>query len=591
MENLSEHKGGTSIEKYFSSDGLYKVISIGSYGLNNEYIDQGIRAVKNKTTESKLVRSGQLTMVLNDKTANGNLIGRCLLISKDNEFIVNQRTEIIIPGPDLNENYAYYYLNGPFRNKVKKIAQGGTQIYVNYSSVKRQKINYPIKNEQIKISKLLKIIKSLITLYERKLKLLSRVKKYFLDNLFAKKEYPNLRFKGFTDAWEQRKLENLSEHKGGTSIEKYFSSDGLYKVISIGSYGLNNEYIDQGIRAVKNKTTESKLVRSGQLTMVLNDKTANGNLIGRCLLISKDNEFIVNQRTEIIIPGPDLNENYAYYYLNGPFRNKVKKIAQGGTQIYVNYSSVKRQKINYPIKNEQIKISKLLKIIKSLITLYERKLKLLSRVKKYFLDNLFAKKEYPNLRFKGFTDAWKQRKLSSILIERKDLSTESKEFPLSSFIQEKGVVPKSQRYDRSFLVKDSSKKYKVTKFGDFIYSSNNLDTGSIGLNSYGNAVISPVYSVFSSKNLNVLETNFVNLLFQQNFYKNKMLRFRQGVMYGQLKIKEDDFLKIRVNVPSQTEIKNITNLFSKIELYATLLENKKKQLVQIKSILLNTMFI
>ena len=389
LENLSEHKGGTSIEKYFSSDGLYKVISIGSYGLNNEYIDQGIRAVKNKTTESKLVRSGQLTMVLNDKTANGNLIGRCLLISKDNEFIVNQRTEIIIPGPDLNENYAYYYLNGPFRNKVKKIAQGGTQIYVNYSSVKRQKINYPIKNEQIKISKLLKIIKSLITLYDRKLKLLSQVKKYFLDNLFAKKEYPNLRFKGFTDAWEQRKLENLSEHKGGTSIEKYFSSDGLYKVISIGSYGLNNEYIDQGIRAVKNKTTESKLVRSGQLTMVLNDKTANGNLIGRCLLISKDNEFIVNQRTEIIIPGPDLNENYAYYYLNGPFRNKVKKIAQGGTQIYVNYSSVKRQKINYPIKNEQIKISKLLKIIKSLITLYENKQHHLTEIKKTLLNTMF----------------------------------------------------------------------------------------------------------------------------------------------------------------------------------------------------------
>ena len=389
LENLSEHKSGTSIEKYFSSDGLYKVISIGSYGLNNEYIDQGIRAVKNKTTESKLVRSGQLTMVLNDKTANGNLIGRCLLISTDNEFIVNQRTEIIIPGPDLNGNYAYYYLNGPFRSKVKRIAQGGTQIYVNYSSVKKQKINYPIKDEQIKISKLLKIIKKLITLYERKLKLLSQVKKYFLDNLFAEKEYPNLRFKGFTDAWEQRKLENLSEHKSGTSIEKYFSSDGLYKVISIGSYGVNNEYIDQGIRAVKNKATESKLVRNGQLTMVLNDKTANGNLIGRCLLISKDNEFIVNQRTEIIIPGPDLNENYAYYYLNGPFRNKVKKIAQGGTQIYVNYSSVKRQKINYPIKDEQIKISKLLKIIKNLIILYENKQQHLTEIKNTLLNTMF----------------------------------------------------------------------------------------------------------------------------------------------------------------------------------------------------------
>lgn len=276
-------------------------------------------------------------------------------------------------------------------DKAKLLANtnGSTMIHVTKKDMESKVISLPIIEEQKQIGLYLTKFDTLIALYDRKLKLLSQVKKYFLDNLFAKKEYPNLRFKGFTDAWEQRKLENLSEHKGGTSIEKYFSSDGLYKVISIGSYGLNNEYIDQGIRAVKNKTTESKLVRSGQLTMVLNDKTANGNLIGRCLLISKDNEFIVNQRTEIIIPGPDLNENYAYYYLNGPFRNKVKKIAQGGTQIYVNYSSVKRQKINYPIKNEQIKISKLLKIIKSLITLYENKQHHLTEIKKTLLNTMF----------------------------------------------------------------------------------------------------------------------------------------------------------------------------------------------------------
>ena len=287
-----------------------------------------------------------------------------------------------------------------------------------------------------------------------------------------------------------------------------------------------------------------------------------------------------------------MDSKFIFYSLqNINFKRYGYKIGTGLKVFGISANNFFNFNLKFPNILEQNKISTIINKLKNLLALYERKLKLLSRVKKYFLDNLFAKKEYPNLRFKGFTDAWKQRKLSSILIERKDLSTESKEFPLSSFIQEKGVVPKSQRYDRSFLVKDSSKKYKVTKFGDFIYSSNNLDTGSIGLNSYGNAVISPVYSVFSSKNLNVLETNFVNLLFQQNFYKNKMLRFRQGVMYGQLKIKEDDFLKIRVNVPSQTEIKNITNLFSKIESYATLLENKKKQLVQIKSILLNTMFI
>ena len=291
----------------------------------------------------------------------------------------------------ISSKFIYYQLLiMKYNNLFKKIAKPAVnQASIAISELKKLVIKVPAVNEQCKIQALLTCLEKIITLYDRKLKLLSQVKKYFLDNLFAKKEYPNLRFKGFTDAWEQRKLENLSEHKGGTSIEKYFSSDGLYKVISIGSYGLNNEYIDQGIRAVKNKTTESKLVRSGQLTMVLNDKTANGNLIGRCLLISKDNEFIVNQRTEIIIPGPDLNENYAYYYLNGPFRNKVKKIAQGGTQIYVNYSSVKRQKINYPIKNEQIKISKLLKIIKSLITLYENKQHHLTEIKKTLLNTMF----------------------------------------------------------------------------------------------------------------------------------------------------------------------------------------------------------
>ena len=294
------------------------------------------------------------------------------------------------PNVKFSNYYIGYYLrSNHFRNRVFCLAQGISRYNISKKSLIKLKLSLPKLEEQDKIGKIFNQVELLLTLYDRKLKLLSQVKKYFLDNLFAEKEYPNLRFKGFTDAWEQRKLENLSEHKSGTSIEKYFSSDGLYKVISIGSYGLNNEYIDQGIRAVKNKTTESKLVRSGQLTMVLNDKTANGNLIGRCLLISTDNEFIVNQRTEIIIPGPDLNGNYAYYYLNGPFRSKVKRIAQGGTQIYVNYSSVKKQKINYPIKDEQIKISKLLKIIKKLITLYENKQQHLTKIKKTLLNTMF----------------------------------------------------------------------------------------------------------------------------------------------------------------------------------------------------------
>ena len=95
---------------------------------------------------------------------------------------------------------------------------------------------------------------------------------------------PKIRFKGFTDDWEQRKLSDVANHRGGTAIEKYFDKDGVYKVISIGSYGLNSQYVDQNIRAISNEITDGRVVNSGELTMVLNDKTANGTIIGRTFM-------------------------------------------------------------------------------------------------------------------------------------------------------------------------------------------------------------------------------------------------------------------------------------------------------------------
>lgn len=174
-----------------------------------------------------------------------------------------------------------------------------------------------------------------------------------------------------------------------------------------------------------------------------------------------------------------------------------------------------------------------------------------------------------------------------MITERKILRFDSREFPLSSFIKNEGVVPKSSRYDRSFLVKSNSKKYKETRLGDFIYSSNNLDTGSIGLNNYGNAVISPVYSVFTSKDTENLETSFINLLFKKNFYKNKMLRFRQGVTYGQWKIKENDFLNLKVYTSNSIEIEKIIAIFSKISQCIALYERKLQLNLKLYAELLN----
>jgi type I restriction enzyme, S subunit len=170
-------------------------------------------------------------------------------------------------------------------------------------------------------------------------------------------------------------------------------------------------------------------------------------------------------------------------------------------------------------------------------------------------------------------DGWEQRKVGELLEERNEQAPMSEDYPLMAFIANQGVAPKGERYDRSALVNDETgKKYKRTEFGDFIYSSNNLETGSIGLNKYGNACISPVYSIF--KPTGKAELDFLGRRFLRKDFINEMVRWRQGVVYGQWKIHETDFMKIEVRIPSVDEQKKIGQYFDSLDNLITLHQRK-----------------
>ena len=182
-------------------------------------------------------------------------------------------------------------------------------------------------------------------------------------------------------------------------------------------------------------------------------------------------------------------------------------------------------------------------------------------------------KMIPVLRFKGFTDSWEQRKVSDLLTERNIQTPKSIEYPLMAFIQNQGVAPKGERYDRSSLVNDTENKlYKQTEYGDFIYSSNNLETGSIGLNKYGKACISPVYSIFSPTG--IADSDFIGRRFVRKDFINEMVKWRQGVIYGQWRIHESDFLKIDITVPSLPEQRKIGDILDKLDNLITLHQRK-----------------
>ena len=188
------------------------------------------------------------------------------------------------------------------------------------------------------------------------------------------------------------------------------------------------------------------------------------------------------------------------------------------------------------------------------------------------------------------TPTWEQRKVGELLSERNIQAPMSDEYPLMAFIANEGVAPKGERYDRSALVNDAAGKlYKKTEFGDFIYSSNNLETGSIGLNKYGKASISPVYSIFEPTGL--ADSDFIGRRFVRKDFINAMVKWRQGVIYGQWRIHESDFVKIEVSVPKTEEQRRIGRLLDNLDTLITLHQRKLEKLQNIKKSCLEKMFV
>ena len=251
-------------------------------------------------------------------------------------------------------------------------------------------------DEQRMIGMFLTELDHLITLHQRKCNETKELKKFMLQKMFPKKneKKPEIRFAGFDDDWEQRKLLEFGLATGGTSIESEFSEDGIYKVISIGSYSEDSVYRDQGIRAVRSDKTVNRILNKGDITMILNDKTASGNIIGRVLLIEESGVYVYNQRTERIeVDNSNYDSQFIYTMLNAPeIRDKIIKQSQGNTQIYVNWTTISQTDYLVPQLSEQRKIGEYFRSLDHLITLHQRKCDEAKEMKKFMLQNMFPKK-------------------------------------------------------------------------------------------------------------------------------------------------------------------------------------------------------
>lgn len=401
---------------------------------------------------------------------------------------------------------------------------------------------------------------------------------------------PSYRFAGYTESWVEKKLGEIVERI--TRKNKNLESD-LPLTISA-QYGL----IDQ--ETFFNKKVASKdvsgyyLLKKGEFAY---NKSYSSDYPWGAVKRLDNYEMGVLSTLYIVFRPNSIDSDFLAVYYDSPkwYKEVSMRAAEGARNhglLNISPQDFFDTELIFPVnQSEQIAIGSFFQDIDQLINLQQRKLEVLKEQKKTYLKLLFPAKGQtkPALRFAGFEDDWKEVKLGEILVERNEQISESEEYQLMSFVQGKGVVPKSDRYDRSFLVKDDKKNYKMTEYGDFIYSSNNLDTGSIGFNKTGKALISPVYSIFYSKTRK--ESQFIAILSQRKEFINEMIKYRQGVVYGQFRIHESDFLNISILAPESNEQEYLITFFQDLDKAIAKQEEKVNQLKESKQTLLRKMFI
>ena len=235
-----------------------------------------------------------------------------------------------------------------------------------------------------------------------------------------KQQEPCLRFKGYVEKWNVWRLGAFGKATGGTSLESEFCETGEYKVISIGSYSEESTYTDQGIRVNKNDKTEKKILNENDLTMILNDKTSSGRIIGRVLLIDQNDTYVYNQRTQRIeIDRVNFIPLFLYHFLNAEnIRQKVIFSAQGNTQIYVNWSRIKNLEYFIPsTKTEQTHLGLFFRCLDSQIAESRAVLEKNRQLKKAMLAKMFPAngEKIPKIRFKGFEGEWEREILKDVV--------------------------------------------------------------------------------------------------------------------------------------------------------------------------------
>ena len=341
-----------------------------------------------KSANLRIVPKGTFIMAITGLEAAGTR-GNCALLGFDTTL--NQSCMALFPKKDLlTSDFLFQWYRKVGEEYGLNYTQGTKQQSYNAELIKILPISLPLVTEQKKIASYLSNIDHLITLHQRKLEKLQLVKKSMLEKMFPKNgsKIPEIRFEGFADDWEQRKLNDVAKFSKGNGYSKGDLIEAGTPIILYGRLYTKYETTISDVDTFVVAKDGSVYSKGGEVIVPASGETAED--IARAATVDKPG-ILLGGDLNVVMPNEEINSAFlAISISNGSSQRELAKKAQGKSVVHIHNEEIRNLVVPFPTKAEQNKIVDYFANLDSLITLHQRKLEKMKSFKKSLLEKLFV---------------------------------------------------------------------------------------------------------------------------------------------------------------------------------------------------------
>ena len=403
---------------------------------------------------------------------------------------------------------------------------------------------------------------------------------------------PKIRFKGYQEDWEQRKLGELGSLKNGMNFSKEAMGIGFPFVNLQNIFGNNViDVTNLGKAMASDSQLKDYNLLNGDVLFVRSSVKLEG--VGEAALVPQNLEnttysgFIIRFRDEY-----GLDNNFKRFLFGiESVRNQIMAQATNSANKNISQTVLENLCLKIPNKSEQEKIGLYFSNLDHLITLHQRKCEETKTLKKYMLQKMFPQNGHsvPEIRFSGFTEDWEQRKFADFTWDAGKRNKEDLDLEPYAITNEHGFIRQRDAHDDFGYMKDTDRKaYNIVQPNSFAYNPARINVGSIGYyKGVENVIVSSLYEVFQTD-------NYVNDRFLWHWLKSdEFPRWIEKLQEGSVRLYfyYDKLCECQLYMPSLEEQEKIATFLDDLDHLITLHHRKQNYVLNTLIYAKTTLFI